>query len=115
MSSIDEYMMNINVTNGAKSYLFEVQPNDTIQSIKEKLSALTKVRANNLLLLLNGAFLENGATIGDYEIDEDTTLAFEIKLCGPKPADYDWSKHGVPAAPKKVTGLHRGLKKVTEL
>ena len=75
--------------------MFEVQPCDTIQSIKEKLSVLTKVRANNLLLLLNGAFLENSAILDDYEIDEDTTLAFEIKLCGPKPADYDWSKHGV--------------------
>jgi hypothetical protein len=115
MSSVDEYMLNITITNGAKSYMFEVQPSDTIQSIKEKLSALTKVRANNLLLLLNGAFLENSAILDDYEIDEDTTLAFEIKLCGPKPADYDWSKHGVPAAPKKATGLHRGVKKVTEL
>lgn len=115
MSSVDEYGLNIHVSSGAKSYMFKVQPTTTIQSIKEKLSALTKVRANNLLLLLGGAFLENSATIDDYDIIEGTTLAFEIKLCGPKPADYDWSKHGVPAAPKKVTGVHRGVKKVTEL
>ena len=115
MSSIEEYGLNIHILSGAKSYMFEVQPTTTVQSIKEKLSALTKVRANNLLLLLGGAFLENSATLDDYDITNDTTLVLEIKLCGPKPADYDWSKHGVPAAPKKVTGIHRGLKKVTEL
>ena len=115
MSSVDEYGLNIHVSSGAKSYMFEVQPTNTIQSIKEKLSALTKVRANNLLLLLNGAFLENSAKVDDYDIKEDTILGFEIKLCGPKPADYDWSKHDVLAAPKKVTGVHRGIKKVTEL
>lgn len=115
MSSVDEYAIHIHVSNGAKSYTFEVQPSDTIQSIKQKLCELTKVRANNILLLLNGAFLENSATIDDYAIEEDTTLAFEIKLCGPKPADFDWSKFGVAAAPKKVTGTHRGVKKVTEL
>jgi hypothetical protein len=95
--------------------MFEVQPNSTIQYIKDKISAETKVRANNILLLLNDAFLESTAIVDDYDIAENTMLAFEIKLCGPKPADYDWSKVGVQAAPKKVTGTHRGLKKVTEL
>ena len=113
MSSIDEYKLNIHISNSTKSYKFEVHSSDTIRSIKEKLSVLTKVRANNILLLLGGEFLENSATVSEYEIDEDTTLAFEIKLCGPKPIDYDWSQVGVPAAPKKVGG-HRGVKKITE-
>lgn len=114
MSSVGEYGLNIHVSSGAKSYMFEVQPTDMIQSIKEKLSALTKVRANNLLLLLEGAYLENNSKVSDYDIMEDTTLAFEIKLCGPKPVDFDWSTLGVPAVPKKVTGLHH-VKKVKEL
>lgn len=95
--------------------MLEVQPSDTIQSIKDKLSVLTKVRANNLLLLLGGAFLENNSIVDDYEICEDTVLALEIKLCGPKPIDYDWSRVGVPVALKKVKGGVRGVKKITEL
>ena len=116
MSAVYEYGLSINVSNGIKSYMFEVQPSDTIQLIKQQISELTKVRANNIILLLNGAFLENSAKIKEYEIEDDATLAFEIKLCGPKPADFDWSKLGVPAAPKKVTSnTHRVIKKVTEL
>ena len=114
MSSDTESVFTIHVTCGPKSHMFEVQPSHTIQSIKEKLSKLTKVRENNILLLLNGAYLDPESTIRDYEIYEDITLAYEIKLCGPKPIDFDWSKFGVPAAPKKVTGGQR-VKKVTEL
>jgi hypothetical protein len=116
MSSVDEFTIKIHVSNGINVYEFEVQPSDTIQSIKQKISELTKVRATNIILLLKGAFLENSAKVKEYEIDEYTTIAFEIKLCGPKPADFDWSKLGVPAAPKKVTSnSHRVVKKVTEL
>jgi hypothetical protein len=99
------------LTCGPKSHTLDVTLDTTIQTIKDTLSVLTKVRANNLLILFHGAFLEATAIIDDYEITENTVLSYEIKLCGPKPIDYDWSKVGVPVAPKKV----RGVKKVTEL
>lgn len=113
MSSADESAINIHVSNGSKTFDFTVKPCETIQSIKQKISELTKVRSNNILLLLNGAFMDTAATVDEYEIEEGTTLLFEIKLCGPKPVDYDWSKMGVPVATKK--NVYRGVKKVTEL
>lgn len=113
MSSADESMITIHVSNGSKTFDFTVQPCDTIQSIKQKISELTKVRANNILLLLNCAFMDPLVTLSEYEIEDGATLMFEIKLCGPKPVDFDWSKMGVPVAPKK--NKLGGVKKVTEL
>ncbi len=116
MTSVIEPSIHIHCTNGAKTHTFELYPDATIETIKQKLSEVTKVRVNNIVLLLNGAFVENSATIGDYDIVDGTTLRFEIKLCGPKPADFDWSKLGIPPAPKKVTSRGGpGVKKVTEL
>ena len=110
---IDEYGININLKNGSNIFQMHTSKLETIQTLKAKLSEKTKVRANNLLVLLDGCFLENNSRLEDYDIEDGSTLQYEIKLCGPKPADYDWSKVGVPVAPKK--NAKALVKKVTEL
>jgi hypothetical protein len=113
MASFDEHTMCIHLKNGSTTFKLEVPKAEKIQNLKNKLSALTKVRANNLLVLLDGCFLDNDSTLEEYDISDDATLLYEIRLCGPKPADFDWSKFGVPAAPKKNSKAL--VKKVTEI
>ncbi len=103
----------IYLKNGSNTFKLEVPKAEKIQSLKNKLSALTKVRANNLLVLLDACFLDNDSTLEDYDIKDGATLLYEIKLCGPKPADFDWSTFGVPVAPKKNSKAL--VKKTTEL
>lgn len=66
----------------------------TVRELKNVISPLLKVRANNTVLCYNDGYLELDATLDEYEILSGATLVYHVRLCGPLPVDTDWSLAG---------------------
>jgi len=54
--------------------LVEVDPSDTVSTFKQKLSQISGVGADQQNLLFAGTNLDNGTTIGEYDIPEDSVV-----------------------------------------
>lgn len=66
----------------------------TVRELKDLVSPILKVRANNTVLCYNDGYLELNATLDEYEIPSGGTLIYYVRLCGPLPVDTDWSLAG---------------------
>lgn len=79
---------------GSKSAEVDVEPTSTVLELRSMVGAKFSVRVNNLIVLLDGEFLEADNKLCDYGITETSNLTFEIKMCGPVPINRDWSSQG---------------------
>jgi hypothetical protein len=83
------------------SVTLSVASTTTIREVKELVCKEIKVRTNNTILLYEDGYLDLEATLEEYEIPETATLTYQVRLCGPLPVDFDWSKAGYTKLAKK--------------
>ena len=79
---------------GSRFAEVDVEPTMTVLELRSLVSEKLKVRVNNLIVLLDGEFLEADHKLCDYGISEKSDLTFEIKMCGPVPINRDWGEAG---------------------
>jgi len=84
-----------------KSVTLSVASTTTIREVKELVCKEIKVRTNNTILLYEDGYLDLDATLEEYEIPEIAAMTYQVRLCGPLPVDYDWSKAGYTKLAKK--------------
>jgi hypothetical protein len=60
----------------------EVEPTDRIEDVRAKIDGKTGSDPGNQRLLFRGTSLEDGNTLQDYSIQEDSTLQIRLIICG---------------------------------
>ena len=60
----------------------EVDPSDTIEDVKDKVSDTIGIPSSEQRLLFGGKQLEDGHTLSDYNIIPDSTLHIVLRLRG---------------------------------
>jgi ubiquitin len=61
-----------------KTVSLEVEPSDTIESLKAKIQAKEGIHPNQQRLVFAGKYLENGYLISDFKIQEGSTIHLVI-------------------------------------
>jgi hypothetical protein len=85
-----------------KTVTLSVSSTITIRELKELICTEIKVRSNNTILLYEDGYLDLDTTLEEYDIPKTATLTYHVRLCGPMPVDYDWSKAGYTKLGKKL-------------
>jgi hypothetical protein len=65
-----------------KTFIFEVQPTDTIESLKAKIQDREGLEPNRQRLLYVGKPLEDNRTFEDYQIQKEATIHLVTTLPG---------------------------------
>lgn len=79
---------------GSRTANVDIEATTTVLELRELVSKELKVRVNNLIILLDGEFLDAEMRLADYGVSEKSDLTFEIKMCGPVPINRDWGAAG---------------------
>ena len=72
-----QIFVRLNIT-GEKIITLEVEPTDSIESIKEKIQDKEGILINQQVLYFSNKKLENGKTLSDYNIQKESTIKLEL-------------------------------------
>lgn len=75
--------MQININNLNKSFSLIVKQDDTIYSIKMKIQKKININVSNQKLIYNNKIMEDGKTLSDYGINEESKLCFFLTFLLP--------------------------------
>ena len=74
------YTKIISVRDGYLAILNDLNPDDTVETIKKKIQSKTGIPSDRLYLMYGGKELENGRKISDYNIKDKDTIHMVLTL-----------------------------------
>ena len=63
-----------------KTFTLEVQPSDSIENVKAMIQDKEGIVSGYQNLIFKGTYLEDGRTLSDYNIQEDSKIALVLRL-----------------------------------
>ncbi len=86
--------VNLQKARTGKTVEVEIDSSKSVLELRQEICKVLKVRVNNLIVFLDDEFLDADVTLESYSIHSESSITYEIKLCGPVPINRDWTSSG---------------------